>query len=560
MTKLGTAGCNKNAQTFLPDTGGCLELVNGDGEGSLVSRCGAVLGQGRGPGASHNAVSADGSRVIFTAPDPYVIYNAETSASIEATKECWNGVSKDAPQIYMRIRSSIVKLSAPEQGWTPAGLAKPAVFVGASKDDSKVFFLSEAELTKDDAGIGDPELYECEISVEGETPVCTITRISSGETGTAAGSVLTVPAISEDGGAVYFTAFGKLVDGLSPLGTGEVYLYRYDTRTHVTGYVATVDESDYVTGLTSSQRWFRELALSIDANWYTTPDGNYLLFATANEIGGYRTVEAEPGDCPLKASGGGSGLVGHCAEVYRYHYDPAAPSNGNVLCVSCNSTGAQPGSNAQFASRSAPTDRSGGPMRAMSDDGSYVFFDTADGLVPQDQNHTLDVYEWHEDETTERQSVALISSGQDLASSFFLGASASGGDVFIGTHARLVPQDTDSAGDLYDARICGTSTSGACFEQPSAERAQCEGDACHASVVTPIDQTPSSITFSGPENAAAEAEKHASATARQRLKKALVQCKKQRKAHRRACEKRARLRYGKKHSKGSASNRARRKS
>jgi hypothetical protein len=41
----------------------------------------------------------------------------------------------------------------------------------------------------------------------------------------------------------------------------------------------------------------------------------------------------------------------------------------------------------------------------MSDDGSYVFFDTDDALVPQDTNGTQDVYEW------EDGHVYLISGG-----------------------------------------------------------------------------------------------------------------------------------------------------
>jgi hypothetical protein len=132
----------------------------------------------------------------------------------------------------------------------------------------------------------------------------------------------------------------------------------------------------------------------------------------------------------------------------------------------------------------------------MSDDGSYVFFDSADALVPQDGNGTLDVYEWHEGH------VALISSGKDSTPSFFLGTSASGDDVFFGTHATLVPRDTDSAGDLYDARVC--TASDPCVKPPLGETAQCEGDACQSPPPSPIDATPGSLTFSGAGNAVSE--------------------------------------------------------
>ena len=52
----------------------CLALVNSElagGKPRLVSECGAVLGEGLTiPGGAHEAVSSDGSKVFFTAPDP----------------------------------------------------------------------------------------------------------------------------------------------------------------------------------------------------------------------------------------------------------------------------------------------------------------------------------------------------------------------------------------------------------------------------------------------------------------------------------------------------------
>ena len=59
-------------------------------------------------------------------------------------------------------------------------------------------------------------------------------------------------------------------------------------------------------------------------------------------------------------------------------------------------SGAAPVSNALFARSGSLVNPSAGPVRAMSDNGAYAYFDTADHWCPADTNGTLDVYEWHE--------------------------------------------------------------------------------------------------------------------------------------------------------------------
>ena len=219
------------------------------------------------------------------------------------------------------------------------------------------------------------------------------------------------------------------------------------------------------------------------------------------------------------------------------------PRPVGALCVSCDPDGAAPVSNAEF-SRSAPEEFDSGSVRAMSENGQYVFFDSADPLVARASNETLDVYQWHEGQ------VSLIGSGTSQAPSFFLGASADGSNVFFGTHAQLVPQDTDSLGDVYDARIC---TSGEpCLPSPAGEAtAQCEGDACQAPPLAPRETSPGSLSFSGAGNLAApEVKTVARAKAKpltraQKLTAALKTCRHDRsKAKRASCEKQARKKYG----------------
>jgi hypothetical protein len=493
---------------------GELRLVNVKSNGALLNRCGAELGQGIGAldgGWTHNAVSTDGSRVFFTAPDPKVQ---------NAGAECWNGASANTPQLYLRSAGQTVEVSAPEVGAVDPSGRHPAIYVGASEDGSRVFFISEGELTKDDAGIHDPEMYEwesqgaggCSESSPAYNPASKgcLTRVSAGESGKAAAAVFAVPAVSADGSAVYFMARGQLTaTAAAVFGKEQLDLYRYDTVSGATAYVGMVEERDYPD--TATGEWWpsahlptevglpTEVALAPEANWYTTPDGRFLLFATRSELTGYSTAEAIPplkpgaADCPVPNQQN-SKPTGHCTEVYRYD----AANGGSLACVSCNPSGAQPTSNAFFnAGQAAGLGvASVGAVRAMSDDGSYAFFDSADALVPQDGNGTLDVYEWHDGH------ISLISSGHDPAPSFFLSAGSDGRDVFFGTHSRLVPQDGDSAGDVYDARIC--TESDPCVKPPAGETAQCEGGACQTPPPPPIDPTPGSLTFSGAGNLVSE--------------------------------------------------------
>jgi hypothetical protein len=135
-----------------------------------------------------------------------------------------------------------------------------------------------------------------------------------------------------------------------------------------------------------------------------------------------------------------------------------------------------------------------------------VFFDTPTVLVPQATNGTLDVYEWHEG------TISLVGSGSEPGPSFFLGYSpyvtpkgekVEGGNVFIGTHARLVAADTNSVGNIYDARICVTESP--CIQPPASETAQCEGTSCQSQPAEPLDATPTSLTFAGPGDVFSEA-------------------------------------------------------
>lgn len=91
----------------------------------------------------------------------------------------------------------------------------------------------------------------------------------------------------------------------------------------------------------------------------------------------------------------------------------------------------------------------------VSDDGSKIFFDTDERLVPADTDNSIDVYMRSGGTTT------LVSTGPTGGNGAFDvtfdGISRDGGHVFFETDESLVSGDTDGATDIYD-RSGGTTT------------------------------------------------------------------------------------------------------
>ncbi len=277
---------------------------------------------------------------------------------------------------------------------------------------------------------------------------------------------------SEDLSTIYFLAKEQLTPEALPLATSEAAdLYRYEVAAGALRYLG---RGELVVGLE------------------TGPDGRYLTFTAA-------TVAGVPA--------AGPGGIGKSDHIYRY--DSAA---GVVQCLDCGPTYtlANPNPSERFQlvqggeNIAAPVN--GTPRTVFSaGDGDYVFFDTTQALVPQDVDTgqtSTDVYEWRApgvDDCTEPQGcLALITGGRGGVNNELLGVAAGGRDVFFATHESLVGTDADTAGDIYDARIGGGS--------PTPTRpTECEGDACSTPFAAPNDLTPSSATFHGAGDVAAEA-------------------------------------------------------
>ncbi len=228
-------------------------------------------------------------------------------------------------------------------------------------------------------------------------------------------------------------------------------------------------------------------------------DGARLAFTSAARLTGYDNTDRLTGE--------------PATEVYLYDAEAE-----RLLCASCNPSGARPA--AREVDRSRFISGGGAPIlaaahlppwansfhatRALSDDGSRLFFNAHDALSLGDTNGHQDVYQWEEPgtgsctEATDTYSeqnggcIEPISSGRGSSDSEFFDADRTGTDVFFATARSLLPQDPGLV-DVYDAREGGG------FPAPS-EAPSCEGEACQGPASAPEDPTPASATFRGAGN------------------------------------------------------------
>jgi hypothetical protein len=234
-------------------------------------------------------------------------------------------------------------------------------------------------------------------------------------------------------------------------------------------------------------------------------------------------------------------------EVYSYD-----STTNRLFCVSCSSNGGPPQVSEGRAAAFLPISWSLTYLpQWVSDDGSRVFFNSAESLVTQDTNDLQDVYEWEREGSGSctRESavnggcIALLSAGDSKSYSWLLGASASGNDVFVITRAQLSSEDHNETFDMYDARVNGVV---------SLQVPVCTGGGCQGIPVSqPVFATPPSVTFAGAGNfpvlvksKKSRTNHHAAAPSRRRkLKGALKLCNRLTNKQRiRVCRVRARKR------------------
>jgi hypothetical protein len=526
-------------------------VSGGAGSHDLISRCGSELGGGKAPHDNFNTLSADGSVVYFTA----LRCSTGTGAN--------EGVKVPAAELYARIDGAHTVLISGRDPTACTTLActsseaQNALFEGASADGARVIFASTQQLTneasqdpnKEDSALGSGcgatigangcNLYEMEDVGSANQR---LTVVSAGDSSGGGARAQGAVAISADGSHVYFIAKGVLTSAANAEGehasNGAENLYAYERDSaHPAGQLA------FVARLSTAdeEQWSQGIGV---AN--VTPDGRFLVFTSHRGL----TADATRPEGPAQvyeydAQGGTLTRLSKGQEGFN--------NNGNSGIADASVTRAL----RAFATRVGPAR----PDPTMSHDGSYVFFQSPVALTPQALDdvqittesgrpvYAQNIYEYHAGQ------VYLISDGKDTSETTtqssveLLGSDANGSNVFFSTADRLVPQDTDTQRDYYDARICIASDP--CVPAPAEEAPACEeAQACRGlPASSPPASSPGSFTFSGAGNLLAPApvaEPPAKPLTRaQKLAKALRACRARHpKRQRVACERQAHKRYG----------------
>jgi hypothetical protein len=350
------------------------------------------------PADLSNVISADGSRVFWTATQPGANMN----------------------HIYVRDNdASTIPVSA--------GAAK---FWAATPDGHYAFYVEEEKLFRFNVDTKAREL----LAGEG------LAHESAGVQG-----VLGVNQSGEDGAYVYLVATGVLAANenankeKATQNEDNLYLLHDGEQTFI-GILSSRDNNLIGPGPSNGEQygdWQPDLG---SRTAEVTPDGRHLLLESIRPITGYNNLN-------------GSREV----EVFVY-----AADTGRTVCASCSPTGAAPQIpvKGEEFSRLTPSASDTYMRRWITDDGGRVFFDSSQPLVPQDANGAQDVYEWERDGAGSCRSgggcVYLLSGGEDRDFSYFVDADVSGSNVFF-THRGRVggvgPADEES--ELYDARVRG---------------------------------------------------------------------------------------------------------
>ena len=423
---------------------------------------------GRTASVSH-AMSEDGSRIYW-------------SASAEEQKP---------GRLYLRVNGdTTLKVSeAPGEGQT----TKPVRFWGASADGAEALYVVEDPDQKNPSP-KDKNLYLYDLGAE--------------ESALIAPKVNAVVAASEDLSRVYFLSKAVLA-GASGASAGKDNLYLYEEGADT--FIATLSEKDVgdVGEASSGAGTLVTSDGSITPIFHVaraTPDGAHLAFVSTEPLSGFDNRDAASGEAD--------------SEVFSYD-----AVSGKLACASCSPAGARPaGRNIKgqgntgflWTAASLPSPQTQlNTRRALSEDGSKLFFTSYLDLLPADTNGKADVYEWEAIGSGSCKGEAdpdyyplnggclfLISSGESPSDSELVDTAANGRDVFFTTNASLLPQDPGLI-DIYDAREGGG------FPAPQGQPAPCEGEACQGPISPPNDPTPASSSFQGAGNQVkSKAKKH----------------------------------------------------
>jgi hypothetical protein len=487
-------GEDANSYVISQDSDGAssIELLARDKNDKVYGGlCGAHSGGGKIQSIAtelkiyQGAVSGDGSRIYFTT----------------RPAQAFDSLTGEGPLCDLtnplRILKRVETPTGPEiTEIAPGAPTAPGddLYQGASADGTKVYFTSPRKVTSTDV---DPSAEECGKEL-GASKGCDLylydstkpagerlTQVSAGGSGDptpgkGADVLSSITAVSGDGTHAYFVAQGVLTTDPNPAGDSaqagkpNLYLYERDSA-HPAGRTAFIG-----TLATTDPLWGTEGTFF--SNAYAVP----LHSAGGGEdLGGDGHVLAFVSKAPLTADD----TDGAHSDVFRY--DAAAEMLERI-------SKAVPGGsdNGAFEVSANPVNLTIGENfgeggRWVSEDGETIGFATAEGLVPGLEGNAPRPYVWHAGELAPVSTRSLAAAEEPPA------VSPDGQEVGFSTTTSLLPQDRDTAKDVYLVRAGGG------FLEP-LEAQPCdplkEGSCQGPAGSQPGASTPPSSSFVGPGN------------------------------------------------------------
>ena len=384
-----------------------------------------------------------------------------------------------------------------------------------------------------------PDLYACDIGEAAGKPTCSLSDVTPDHNGGESANVQgVVSGASENGNVIYYVATGVLAEGATP-GADNLYVAQREGSEWATRFIATLSPED-------SWDWGIEPAnprgpQQLNLSDRVSPSGQYLAFMSKQSLTGYDNTDVNEGpgfDEPENA-------VKHAdEEVFLYN----TAEGGTTKCVSCNPSHARP--RGVFDTKTSGegdgllVDRVraweseipgvdhwlAGSLPAWTresrtealyqsnylDDKGRLYFMSADPLTPaaatERRKETIgstvkevgveNVYQYEPGgvgSCTEASGcISQISEGTANHESSFIDATSNGSNVFFATTDKSVPQDKDTALDIYDARECSEG----CLApvEPVEQNCQSTEECRPGSFPPPSNQVPASTTFVGPGN------------------------------------------------------------
>jgi hypothetical protein len=459
------SGADPSAYVVGHDGGGVpsVWLLARDGSGTVWGgRCGARMPRNQG------AVSLDGSRMYFS-----------TRPSQTGSGECDTGANP--LRIMRRVETpggpQISELFSPEcDRVAPACDTTDGddVYQGASVDGTKVYFTTTRQLADSDLDAGVPGspcgtffgAPGCDLYMyDSDRPAGNrLVQVSAGETGSGAGVLDGISAISADGSHAYFVAQGVLTNEPNSQGQtaaafqNNLYSFVYDDA-HPDGGIkfigaAAFQDGGFLGGLWGSGGTFLDSAYPVPATSGTAGevdpvggDGRVLVFNS------FASLTADDTD-------------GGASDVFRYDSD-----TGELTRISRAAPGGSDNGTFDVGGRSQLyVERVGTDFaefnRVVSEDASTVLFTTPEQLVAEDTDTSSEAYMWRDGEIYRLPKAPAAESSRAVASPMAL--SHDGSVVLFGSRAQLLPQDRDLAIDSYVARVDGG------YELPEPPTDPCE--------------------------------------------------------------------------------------